>query len=827
MIDDDRYGSGRLTSRLTLDEKALLLTGKTAWRTWAMPQAGLREMVFSDGPVGVRGAGENPVEVSDCLPSPTALAACWDLALAQRAGHWFAAQARSHGVDVVLAPVVNLQRSPVGGRHFECLSEDPLLTGDIAVALICGMQADGVAACVKHFVGNEVETDRTRYVSRISERVLREIYLAPFERAVAAGVWVVMAAYNQVEAGQETNAMVAHRYLLVDVLKGEWAFPGPVVSDWTAVTETVPSALGGLDLVMPGPHSAWSDGALSEAVRRGNVSLACLDDKVDRLFWLADKVGALSGSFRQVPPDKPADDALPRLMAAQACVVLTDQDDALPLADPSTIRSIALLGPNAADTCLLGGGSASVSINHPVSLADGLAQAFPQATITACPGVSSRVTPPKIDLACTRLPESGQPGVAVDFLDADGQAIAHQIYQIWTGTFGDEIPAGTVTIHLSTVLWLDEPGEHWIGVGTVGRHRVMIDGQVAAESDHEVGGESLINSSFNVPPARGMTVMVTTPRPVAVEAWVQCIVTQWGLRARAALHHRPPGPSENESIAQACQAAVAADLAIVVVGTNEETESEGWDRANLDLPGQQNDLVMAILGHRPDAIVLVNAGAPLVLPWLDQARTVVWMWFPGQAAGCALADILTGAQEPAGRLPWTLPDAHEHCPAPYGLPDECDVVAYDDGLHIGYRGWAKAGLRPARPFGFGLGWTKWQLEDARIAGRSDEQVTVVVRVRNVGRRTGADVVQAYLAGPKTSHDSLDRPVLWLAGHSRVQAEPGEVAETVITIDRRAFEVWQPADGKDSGRWVLPAGTYTIAIGHNALDLPWQAEITWE
>jgi len=830
MIDDDRKWASQLVGRLSLEDKALLLTGKTAWRTWALPSIGLREMVLSDGPVGVRGTGETPGETSDCLPSPTALSACWDEDLAARVGRWFAWQARAHGVDVVLAPVVNLQRSPVGGRHFECLSEDPNLTADIAVALIRGMQQLGVGACVKHFVGNEVETDRTSYVSRIDELTLREVYLAPFERVVAAGVWSVMAAYNRTDAGGEAATMVAHRHLLVDVLKGEWGFAGPVVSDWTAVTDTVPPALGGLDLAMPGPSSPWSDGALVDAVRRGDVPESLLDDKVARLLWLASKVGALEGvadgsAAAPATPELQGDPDLPRLLAARACVVLTNRDDALPLGNPRSVRSVALIGPNAVDTRLLGGGSGSVAIDQPVSLAEGLQQAFPSASITVCQGVSSRVTPPVLDMTRTVAPGADCAGVLVEFLDANGGVVASQVRREWTGTFGDDVPDATATIHLTTSVRLDEPGCHWLGVGTVGRHRIEIDGQVVSESPHDVGGEILINSSFNVPPAHGAPVTVTAPRLVPVEAWVQLIDTQWGPRARAALHHRLPGPSEDESIAQACRVARDADLAVVVVGTNEETESEGWDRKDLGLPGRQNDLVGAVLGARPDAVILVNAGAPVLLPWLDRARTVVWCWLPGQAAGLALGDVLTGVTEPAGRLPWTLPDAHEHCPVPYGLPNADGVIEYTDGVDVGYRGWARSGWRPARPFGFGLGWTSWQLDDVQVVRRDDDAVRLGVRVANTGQRAGADVVQAYLM-PPAGPASASRPAVWLAGHARVQVGAGQSAQVVIEIPRRAFEVWQPAGDGCPGGWTLPPGAYVVAVGQNASDLGQRIEVAW-
>ncbi|MDR2896092.1 MAG: glycoside hydrolase family 3 C-terminal domain-containing protein [Propionibacteriaceae bacterium] len=892
----DQAERDRRVVNLSVEDKARLLTGKTAWRTYAQPALGLRELVMSDGPVGVRGTGESSDERSACLPNPSAMAACWDPELARRIGEWFARQARAHGVDIVLAPVVNLQRTPVGGRHFEALSEDPLLTADLAEAWIEGLQALGVAACIKHFVGNEVETERTSYISRIDERTLREVYLAPFERAVKAGVWSVMASYNRVDYAGEDSWMVAHHQLLQGLLKDEWGFAGPVISDWTAVRDTLPPALGGLDLVMPGPVSPWSDGRLAQAVTAGQVAEEMLDDKVKRLLWLADRVGgtdeatiassagtATGGSFAAGPvlaeagltgaaaevtatsgpmlavahdpavpnpqtiatnheladtpgvlSDTPAaladpagaaateltDEELPAYLAAAATVVLANRHDALPLAEPAAIRQIALIGPNAADTRLLGGGSASVNLASSTSLADGLAQAFPKATIALSQGVSARLNPPRLDTALLVGSGDDPAGMVIELLDQNGAVLAQMTGQSLEAELDSDSLAGATTVHLTARVHLSEPGEHWLGIGTVGRHRVLVDGQLAGSSDKVVGGEVLINSSFNVPPAIGSTVSIARPTTVTIEAWLQVIETQWGLMVRAVPFHRRPGPTEDQSIAQAARLAADADLAIVVVGATEETESEGWDRSNLDLPGRQNDLVAAVLAARPDAIIWINAGSPVVLPWLERAATVLWGWFPGQDGGLALADILTGRVEPAGQLPWTLPADYADVPVPTGKPDAAGIVDYAEGLNVGYRSWVALDRQPARPFGFGLGWTDWQVKSAYWAAQTNDPTSelagwLTIGVTNTGRRAGSTVIQAYLRPP--AEGPLERPAVWLAGYTRLSAQPGQTVTGHIRLSRRVFEAWQAGDADGQGQWVSPAGVYTLTVGRHLLD----------
>src|SRR5689334_22951430 len=261
---------------LTLEQKVRLLTGADLWALYPEPAAGLRRLVTSDGPAGVRGERWDEREPSANVPSPTALAATWDEARIERLGDLLAAECRRKGVDVLLAPTVNLHRSPYGGRHFECFSEDPLLTARIGIAYVRGLQRAGVGATVKHFVANDSETERFTLDARVDERTLRELYMAPFEAIVKqARPWAVMAAYNQVNGFTMTESP-----LLRDVLKDEWEWDGVVMSDWFA-GRSLDAAAAGLDLVMPGPSGPWGD-ALVEAVRDGRVSESAVDDKVLR-----------------------------------------------------------------------------------------------------------------------------------------------------------------------------------------------------------------------------------------------------------------------------------------------------------------------------------------------------------------------------------------------------------------------------------------------------------------------------------------------------------------------------------------------------------------
>ncbi len=294
---------------LSLEQKVRLLTGADFWSLHPEPAAGLRRLVVSDGPAGVRGERWDERDPSANVPSPTALAATWDEELVEELGGLLASEARRKGVDVVLAPTVNLHRTPFGGRHFECFSEDPLLTARIGVSYVCGLQDGGVGATVKHFIANDSETERMTVDVRVDERTLRELYLAPFEAIVReAGVWSVMASYNAVNGEPMTESS-----LLYDILQRELGFDGVVMSDWFATRSTTPSASAALDLVMPGPDGPWGD-ALLAAVDAGEVDPAAIDDKVLRILRLAARVGALDGTAPGRPPTY--DDVEHRLGAA-------------------------------------------------------------------------------------------------------------------------------------------------------------------------------------------------------------------------------------------------------------------------------------------------------------------------------------------------------------------------------------------------------------------------------------------------------------------------------------------------------------------------------
>jgi beta-glucosidase len=803
-------------ARLDLAGKVRLLTGATTWRTPGEPAIGLREMVLSDGPAGVRGERWDERHTSANLPSPTALAASWDEGLVERLGGLLAHEARRKDVDVLLAPGVNLHRSPLGGRNFEYFSEDPVLTGRIGAAYVRGVQAGGVAATVKHYVANESETDRMTVDSRVDERTLRELYLAPFEHVWrSAAPWAFMAAYNRVNGTTMTESP-----LLAEPLKGEWGFDGVVMSDWTATRSTVATGRAALDLTMPGPNAFWGD-ALADAVLDGRVPEAAIDEKVRRLLRLAARVGALEGIGPAVatPPasrDAHETAALLREASAAGTVLVRNEDGVLPLRREE-LRRVALLGPNAAVARTQGGGSATVHPDHVVSPLEGLTTALgPGVEVVHAVGARIRHGLEPVGRRDVRDPVTGEPGLRVRYLEADGTPIGDEHrFTGRLGWLGERVLARAAAIEVEALLRVEDAGRYAVGVGGVGPFRLEADGGVLVDEDIAPDPGSDPFAAFLDPPQRSAAVDLDPGREVALR--VRHEITPGPMLASLMLGLTVEGPGPEEELERAVAAAAGADAAIVVVGTTEAIESEGFDRRDLALPGAQDELVRRVAAANPRTVVVVNAGAPVLLPWRDEVPATLLAWFGGQEFGAALADVLLGDVEPGGRLPTTWPAREEDVPVLSTTPVD-GAIEYAEGLNVGYRAWAWAEATPAWPFGHGLGYTTWDYTRAHVAAppTPEAQGRVSVAMRNTGPRFGREVVQAYLSRPDSA---VGRPPLWLAGFAVVQAGPGEETHVSLELPARAFAHWAGEDG-----WRIEGGEFTLHVGPSATEHPLRAVI---
>jgi beta-glucosidase len=770
---------------LSVDQKVDLLAGADMWHTVGFVDPPVPAIRVSDGPAGARGTSWDGVR-SASFPCGSALGATWDPDLIRDVGRALGREARSKGAHVLLAPTVNLHRTPIGGRNFECFSEDPVLTAALAVAYIEGLQAQGVAACVKHLVGNDTEFERMTISSEIDERTLRELYLVPFEAAVRrAGTRAVMSAYNRLNG----TYCGEHRWLLTDVLRDEWGFDGVVMSDWFGTHSAGASLLAGLDLEMPGPPRERGP-HLHAALAAGEFTEADLDRSVERLLALAEWTGAADGGTDEVTADDPATDAVIRRAATRAMVLLKNEGKSLPL--PASVRRIALIGPHARYGRVQGGGSARVRpVLRPGPL-DGLTRRGFDVSFEPG-GVIDKFLP------------RAHGDFTVVLLDGDRVVGRRETDRLsWRGGQSpvDGIEPGKLTTRVTGGFIPDESGAWELGVRAVGPVTVRLDGATVVQIAETQRGGSYYG--LGSPEVRGVVELDGGRRyELEVEYPAAAAEPMRGFTVGAR-----PVPTGDE-IERAVTVAAEADVAVVIVGTDHDWETEGEDRTTMALPGDQDALVAAVAAANPNTIVVINAGSPVSMPWLDAVPVVLQIWFPGQAIGDALADVLTGVEEPGGRLPVTFPVRLEETPAFAHHPGRDGRAVYAEGTFIGHRWYDREGIAPLFPFGHGLGYTRFSLGEARVEGRIEDGVTVSVEVTNTGDRAGSEVVQVYVEPP--SGDPA-RPLRHLAGFRRVDVEAGASASVSIELGRRAFSAWV------NSQWTVPPGEYTIHVGRSSRDL---------
>ncbi len=800
-IDDSRLRS--LVDRLDLEHKVLLLTGQDFWSTWPLDEIGLRSIVFSDGPSGVRGVVWDERDPSLNLPSGTALSASWDRALARRYGGVLAMEARRKNADVVLGPTINLHRSPLGGRHFEAFSEDPLLTAEIAAAYVDGLQSNGIAATPKHYVANEAETERFTADSVVSPRALHELYLAAFSKAVIESrTWAVMSAYNSIN-----GVTASENALLENPLRSQWSFDGVVVSDWTAV-RSVAAANAEQDLAMPGPEGAWGE-RLIAAVRSGAVSEGDIDRKVLRILGLAARVGALEGFERAVSDPELVEDgvAFAREVSV-AGTVLVQNNGLLPLGVAP--RSIAVIGHNATAARTMGGGSATVIPGHVVTPLAGIRRAFPDAEVTYHVGAVVQSGLEGLSLNELSNPVTGEAGLRVAFLNSRGETIytedrrATQL--VWLGS---RVPiSDTTRLDLETIWSPSITQVVRFGIAAAGHAELEVNGAPAWQTTLPVSGDDLAmallsprmdTTEIAVEAGQNYHLRIRFDRVIAAEAVDHAMSFSFGL---------VPSIRDPEVLLDEAEAAArAADVVVLIVGTNSEVESEGFDRKNLDLPGAQDELARRVLAANPQSIVVINSGAPVVLPWRNQAGAILIGWFGGQEFGNAVADVISGVAEPGGRLPTTWPKVLEDVPVLDVTPVNGAVVYHED-IHIGYRAWLRSHRVPAWPFGHGLGYTSWRLISVSTPRSIAPGMTITVNVglTNTGDRPGKQVVQVYASRVRST---IDRPVRWLVGFEGVWLEPGQTTVVSLSISSQAFAHWE------NEGWQYEPGEFTLSAGFNS------------
>jgi beta-glucosidase len=656
-------------SELTLEEKASLCLGSDFWHTAPVERIGIPQIMVSDGPHGLRAqlgeadhVGIGGSAPATCFPTASALGSSWNPELFRTVGEALGREAKRLGVSVVLGPGINMKRSPLCGRNFEYVAEDPWLAGELATAMVHGTQSQGIGTSLKHYAANNQEDDRLRVSAEVDDRALREIYLPAFERVVKLSQpWTVMCAYNKVNGIYCSE----HHWLLTEVLREEWGFEGLVVSDWGAVHDRVAALQGGLDLEMP-PNLGVSDAAIVAAVRDGSLDESILNESVSRVLHLVDRSQPALREDASFNPDD--HHALARRAAQESAVLLKNNGNVLPL-EPEPGSTVAVIGEFARTPRYQGAGS-------------------------------SQVNPTRLDVA----------------LDELLSALAGRAEVRFAAGFG---------------------------IGT-------------ADDDEQLLQEAL-------------------------------------------------------------ELASGADHVVVFLGLPGEDESEGFDRTHIDLPVNQLVLLHALAEvHDRLIVILANGGIVRVSTWDDRVAAILECWLSGQAAGGAAVDLLLGVANPSGKLAETIPVRLQDNSSYLNFPGEEGIVQYGEGIFIGYRAYDTLVQPVSYPFGFGLSYTSFRIEDVSVSvagsvAGGDLAVTVAASVTNTGQRAGAEVVQVYVGDIEAS---VARPLRELKGFVKVHLEPGETQQVSCQLDERAFAFWS----RRFQQWVVESGEFTIAVGSSSRDL---------
>jgi beta-glucosidase len=796
----------QLVDSLSLEQQVQILSGQDFWSVAADKSLGLGVLRVTDGPNGARGGGSLIGGVpSAAFPVGIALGATWNPALLGEVGTALAQEVKSKGAHVSLAPTVNIHRSVVNGRNFECYSEDPILTGTLAVSYIKGLQNEGISATIKHFVGNESEIQRTTMSSQIDERSLREIYLIPFEMAVKdAGTWGIMSSYNKLNGTYTAE----NHWLLTEVLRLDWGYDGIVMSDWFGSRTTTPTVNAGLDLEMPGP-TRDRGAKLVEAVNDGQVERGTVRQRAKNMLKLMERTGSLSDirDHKENADNRPEHRALIRRAGAEGTVLLKNDNATLPL-DKKSKQTIAVIGPNANVAQIMGGGSAQLNPHYRVSPWQGILNARGgEAGVSYSIGALNNRFEPilegefRADYFATR-DLSGPVVFSETIVNAQAFLFGH--------IGGGKVDPFAFSLRLTGTFTPQKDGLHRVGVFATGPARIKVDSVVIADcwADWKAGRtffeEGCDEATGEIQLNAGQIYTVEFEYTAKQSANLAFSAFQAGIG-------RPLG---KEDIDAAVLAAAKADIAIVCVGRNGEWDTEGSDLTDIRLPGHQDALVSAVAAANPNTIVVLQTGGPVEMPWLERVSAVIQSWYPGQEAGNSIADVLFGDSEPGGRLPQTFPTRFQDNPVfsqdPEVYPGLDGKVRYEEGLFIGYRHYDKTGIVPLFPFGFGLSYTKFVWSNFRITAK-DADFIVEIDVSNVGDRAGSDVVQIYV---EDNTPLLPRPKRELKGFAKLHLNPGETKTAKIILSNRAFAVYDV----DYRGWIAREGQFDVIAARSAADI---------
>ncbi|KAH8694614.1 glycoside hydrolase superfamily [Ilyonectria robusta] len=797
-------------AKLNTSEKIDLLSGIDFWHTKGFPEHGVPSLRLSDGPNGVRGTKNLAGVPAACFPCGTALGATFSVPLLEEAGRLMGHESIAKGAHILLGPCINMQRSPLGGRGFESLSEDPVVAGLGAAAMIRGIQKTGVVATIKHFVCNDQEHERGLYDAVITERALREIYLRPFQIALKeggkGGPGAVMTAYNKLNGRH-----VSEHKILSEVLRGEWGWEGLVMSDWFGTYSTSGSINAGLDLEMPGP-TRWRGGNLLHALRSNKVSYKTLDERAEEVLRVVKRCAA-SNIPENAPEgtiDTPETAALLRKLAGESIVLMKNEKEVLPLAKDKSASSPTLtviIGPNAKVSVFCGGGSSSLNPYYAVSPFDGISNCLstePQYTV----GCYAHKELPILGPSLTTTKSGSTPGVTFRSYTEPPSVENRKAVDEISLTKTDMLLLDYKRPAITSPLWYADLGLCVYGTAKLYvDSKMVIDNETAQRQGSVFYGCGTVEEKGIIQVTKGASyhikVVFASAPTNKLGAGGVVRFGGGGIRIGGCPIMDPKMEIEKAKIM-----AEKADQVIICAGLNADWEGDGADRANMELSGHMNKLISTVAAANPNTVVVMQAGTPVEMPWISEVSALVHAWYGGNETGNAIADVLFGQVNPSGKLPLSFPIRNEDNPAFLNYRSERGRTLYGEDVYIGYRYYEMTKRDVLFPFGHGLSYTTFSLSNLKVA-QEDQAVVVSLKVKNTGRVAGAEVVQVYVA---QKAPLIRRPKKELKGFTKIYLEAGE--DRVVSVElvtREAACLWDEARAS----WVVEKDTYEVIVGNSS------------
>ncbi len=796
-----------IIGKMTLKEKVDFIGGTNGFYIRGYEHLGIPEIRMADGPVGVRNPGP-----STSFPASITLAASFDKEIAAKVGKAIGSEARSKNVHVMLGPAMNIHRAPFCGRNFEYLGEDPFLAGKIASEYTKGMQGEGVIATAKHYAANYQDFNRHLVSSNMDERTLHEIYLPAFKMTVQeGGVATVMTSYNLINGVHASE----HNYLNNEILKGKWGFKGFIMSDWVSTYNGVACAKGGLDIEMPSGKYMAPD-TLIPAIESGKLDEKLIDDKIRRILGVYKRFGLLENA--DIAKGYTLDENLSRSVALDAArggiVLLKNDNGFLPL-DKQKIKTVAVIGPNANPAITGGGGSSFVNPLHTISMPD---------AVKSVAGEGVEVKYAKGVYTGERLPEGffngfnfyikedgvKKAGVKADFykgIKLEGDVIASKTFDklnLEKGNMADDkVPSEDFSARFTCFFSPEVSGSYWLGLAGDDGYKLFVDGKMVIEQ-WQNQGETI--RKFEGEFKKGQEYKIEVEY---YQAGGDAII-RLGSQKREG---KELGPEEY--LSEAVKAAKNSDIAIVCVGFSNETESEGSDRA-FEMPFKQGELVQKISAANPNTIVVLNSGGNVEMEsWINGVKGLLHAWYPGQEGALAVAEIIFGITNPSGKLPVSFENKWEDNPTynSYWDDDKDLNVDFTEGIFVGYRHYDKSSVKPRFPFGYGLSYTSFAIENIKVVNENinSGDIKFTVDVTNTGNMDGAEVVQVYVSDKESA---LPRPVKELKEFGKAFLKVGETKTLTFSLNKDAFSYYDPAKHD----WVLEPGEFEILIGNSSTEI---------